>query len=192
MDNADKINKMYNQLNTNIEQIIEHVKSNRELLAEYILKGIENGYNVMLVSLVGDRPFKKPSWFTGGNNQNAASEYNAQKYKDQILSAFKKKPGQYGYGILLGKQPGGFHLSCIDIDVDNECKDKILNRFIELFQKYNIYYHLEITRSGRYHIYVALDRIIDELKRFKKLSVIGECFNTKMENKYQVRLSFLV
>jgi hypothetical protein len=179
MKDSDKINKMYNQLDTNTEQIIEHVKSNRDLLTEYILKGIENGYNVMLVSLVGDRAFKKPAWFTTSNNQNAASEYNAQKYKDQILTTFKKKPGQYGYGILLGEQPGGFHLSCIDIDVDNECKDKILNRFIELFQKYNIYYHLEITKSGRYHIYVALDRIIEELKRFKKLSFNGECFKYK-------------
>jgi len=146
--------------------IINHVKVDHKMLASYISGGIDNGRNVMLVYLNSKSPLKIPNWFG-----YKATEYNAQKIKDEILAEFHSKRGQYGYGILLGKQPGGFYLVCIDIDIDNDCKDIALKQFEEIFKRHNIHYYLETTKSGRYHIYVALDKITEELKTITKLNL---------------------
>jgi Superfamily II helicase and inactivated derivatives len=147
-------------------EIINHVKTDHKMLASYIAGGIDNGRNIMLVYLNSKSPLKIPNWFG-----YKATEYNAQKIKDEILAEFDSKRGPYGYGILLGKQPGGFYLVCIDIDIDNDCKDSALKQFEEIFKRHNIHYYLETTKSGRYHIYVALDKITEELKTITKLNL---------------------
>jgi hypothetical protein len=155
-------------------KIINHVKADQKMLASYISGGIDNGRNVMLVYLNSKSPLKIPNWFG-----YKATEYNAQKIKDEILTEFDSKPGMYGYGVLLGKQPGGFYLVCIDIDIDNDCKDYALKQFEEIFKSHNIHYYLETTKSGRYHIYVALDKITEDLKKINKLTVNDECIKYK-------------
>jgi hypothetical protein len=147
-------------------EIINHVKADHIMIKSYISGGIDNGRNIMLVYLNSKSPLKIPNWFG-----YKATEYNAQKIKDEILAEFDSKRGQYGYGILLGKQPGGFYLVCIDIDIDNDCKDSALKQFEEIFKRHNIHYYLETTKSGRYHIYVALDKITEELKTITKLNL---------------------
>jgi hypothetical protein len=157
--------------NTNI---INHVIDNQKMIKSYIAGGIDKGRNIMLVYLYGKSPLKIPNWFG-----YKTTEYNAQMIKEEILSEFDNKPGAYGYGILLGKQPDGSHIVCIDIDIDSDCKNYVLKQFEEIFKRHNIYYHLEITKSGRYHIYVALDKVTEELKRITKITVDDECVKYK-------------
>ena len=83
------------------EEIIEHVKANHEKLKSYIAKGIDNGFNIVLIHITGPGAFNKPN-FLGIN----PAFYNAKKHKDKILAEFDANPGKYGYGIF-GKQPGG-------------------------------------------------------------------------------------
>ena len=147
-------------------EIINHVKADHIMIKSYISGGIDNGRNIMLVYLNSKSPLKIPNWFG-----YKATDYNAQKIKDEILAEFDSKRGAYGYGILLGKQPDGSFIICIDIDIDNDCKDSALKQFEEIFKKHNIHYYLETTKSGRYHIYVALDKITEELKTITKLNL---------------------
>ena len=132
------------------KEIINHVKANHSQLRSYIVNAISLGVNMMLVYLSGTYAFKRPNWF-GLNSQT----YNTKMLEDTILAEFDAKPGMYGYGILLGKQPGGFYLLCIDIDIDGECKDDALQYLEKVFQKYKISYAKETTKSGRYHVYVV-------------------------------------
>jgi len=154
--------------------IINHVKGDHMMIKSYISGGIDNGRNIMLVYLNGESPLKIPNWFN-----TKATEYNAQKIKDEILAEFDSKRGVYGYGVLLGEQTSGCYLSCIDIDIDNDCKDTTLKHFEDIFKRRNIHYHLETTKSGRYHIYVAIDKLTEDLKKIKKLTVNKECIKYK-------------
>jgi len=152
-----------------LEEIIEHVKSNHEKLRSYIATGIDNGYNIVLVHLTGPGALQKPN-LLGVTNPEF---YNARRYKDKILAEFDSKPGQYTYGVMLGKQPGGFYLICIEIDIDNECKEIARKKYEEFFQKYGISYHLETTLSGRYHIFFAVDKVSNKLK--KLIELVSDC-----------------
>jgi len=156
------------------KDIIDYVKANRSKLRSHIVNDIDNGLNTMLVHLTGKNAFKRPNWF----NENTFT-YDATKIKDKILAEFDAKPGQYGYGILLGKQPAGFYLLCIDIDIDGECKDDALQYLEKVFQKYKISYAKETTKSGRYHVYVAVDDLSDTLKNTKKLKYREDCIKYK-------------
>jgi hypothetical protein len=166
-------------------EIINHVKADHIMIKSYISGGIDNGRNIMLVYLNSKSPLKIPNWFG-----YKATEYNAQKIKDEILAEFDSKRGQYGYGILLGKQPDGSFIICIDIDIDTDCKYYVLKQFEEIFKRRNIHYHLETTKSGRYHIYVALDKLPEELKKLRKLTVSEECkkykYNTLVQGEIEI------
>jgi Superfamily II helicase and inactivated derivatives len=159
-------------------EIINHVKTDHLMIKSYISGGIDNGRNIMLVYLNSKSPLKIPNWFG-----YKATDYNAQKIKDEILAEFDSKRGAYGYGILLGKQPDGSFIICIDIDIDNDCKDSALKQFEEIFKKHNIHYYLETTKSGRYHIYVALDKITEELKTITKLNLNCDAIKYKYGGK---------
>jgi len=174
MNENDKINNMQKPVYTKVDQIIEHVKSDHKMLKSYISGGIDNNHRLMIVYLTGKNAFKQPNWF----NENTFT-YDAQKLKDKILTTFEKNPGQYGYGILLGLQPSGYYIVCIDIDIDNDCKYAVLKQFEEIFKSRNIYYYTEPTKSGRYHIYAALDKLTDELKKINKIAVSEECVKYK-------------
>jgi len=157
------------------EEIIEHVKAKHEKIKSYIEKGIDNGYNVVLVHLTGPGAFQKPNYLGV-----SPSFYNAKRYKDKILAEFDANPGKYVYGILLGKQPGGFYLVCIEIDFDNsECNKKARARLEETLKKYGIHYHLETTISGSYHIFIKLDGLSKTIQNINKLSFTDECMKSK-------------
>jgi len=157
-----------------MEDIINRVKFKHDTLLDYISAGIDKELNMMLVYLSGTYAFKRPNWF-GYNSQT----YDATKLKDKILEEFKNKTGMYGYGILLGKQPSGYCLLCIDIDIDNECKDEALEALKKIFDKYKISYAVETTKSNRYHVYVAVDGLTDTLKNTKKLRFREDCIKYK-------------
>lgn len=150
-----------------LEEIIEHVKSNHEKLRSYIAAGIDNGYNIVLVHLTGPGALQKPN-LLGVTNPEF---YNARRYKDKILAEFDSKPGQYTYGVMLGKQPGGFYLICIEIDIDNECKEIARQRIEEKLRKHGIHYYLESTNEGRYHIFINLDKLSEVIKKTTKLNI---------------------
>ena len=158
----------------NNKEIIEHVKANHKNLKYDIANTIDNGYRITLVHLPGNGTIKRPEWFGYGT-----ADYNPQLIKDKILEEFEKKPGKYGYGIILGKQINGYYLICIDIDIDNECKDKVLRDLQEVFNKHKITYHLETTKSSRYHIYILLKDVDDEIRKLTKLSYNGNCIKYK-------------
>ena len=170
------------------QDIIKQVKAKNEILLSYLNNAISKGVNKMLVYLVGENAFKRPNWF-GYNSQT----YNAVELKDKILEEFKKHPGVYGYGVLLGKQPAGFYLVCIDVDVDNECKDRVLKDFERVFKKYGIVYYLETTKSGRYHVYIAIDDIPEDLKKIRKLKpeYYEECIKYKYTKQVQGEIELL-
>jgi len=149
-----------------LEEIIEHVKSKHEKLRSYIATGIDNGYNIVLAYLTGPDALQKPN-LLGVTNPEF---YNARRYKDKILAEFDSKPGQYVYGVILGKQPGGFHLICIEIDIDNECKEIVRERIEERLRKHGIHYYLEVTNLGRYHIFINLNKLSDDIKKTTKLN----------------------
>jgi hypothetical protein len=107
-------------------------------------------------------------------------DYNAKELKDKILAEFISNPGKYGYGILLGKQQNGYYVVCINIDVDNDCKDKAKNKLEEVLIKHHIIYHLETTITGGYHIFVILDKVTETLKKTTKIVFNKKCI--KYEN----------
>jgi hypothetical protein len=146
------------------KDIIERVKSKHYTLLSYIATAINLGYNMMLVYLTGENALKRPNWLNC-----TTKDYDAELLKDKILDEFENNPGMYGYGILLGKQSGDFYLVCIDIDIDNEYKDIALEDLKKVFDKYRIDYAVEKTKSGRYHVYVALDGLTENLKKTRKL-----------------------
>ena len=151
----------------NTKDIINHVKTDHKILASYISDAINMGRNVILVYLTGKKPFKQPNWLG-----SSLRDYNAQRDKDKILNEFNNNPGLYGYGLVAGLQPAGYHILCIDIDIDNDCKELARKRYEEFFQKYGISYHLETTISGRYHIFFAVDKVSSELKK-KLIELVG-------------------
>jgi len=170
----------------NMENIINRVKSKHNTLLSYLAAGIDNGYNMMLVYLSGTYAFKRPNWF-GENSQT----YDTTKLKDKILEEFKNKPGMYGYGILLGKQPSGNYLLCIDIDIDDDCKDEALEDLKKTLDKYKISYAVETTKSNRYHVYVAVDDLTDTLKNTKKLKYRNDCIKYKGDKQLQGEIELL-
>jgi len=111
-------------------------------------------------------------------------DYNAKEIIDKILNEFMKKSGRYGYGILLGKQPNGYYVVCVNIDVNNDCKDKVKNKLQEILIKHHIIYHIETTITGGYHIFVILDRVTETLKKTKEIVSSKKCI--KYENGKQL------
>jgi len=148
----------------NTKEVINHIKADHKILASYISDAISIGRDVVLMYANGKKPFKQPNWLG-----NTLSTYDAERDKDRILNEFNTNPGMYGYGFIVGQQRAGYHILCIDIDIDNECKELARKKYEEFFQKYNISYHLETTLTGRYHIYFAVDKVSDELKKLMEL-----------------------
>jgi len=146
------------------KDIIKKVKAKHSTLLSYLAKSIDNGRNMMLVYLIEPNAFKRPNWF-----DCTTKDYDAELLKDKILEEFDAHPGLYGYGILLGKQPAGDYHVCIDIDIDNEYKEIALEDLKKVFDKYRIDYVVGKTKSGRYHVYVALDGLTENLKKTRKL-----------------------
>jgi len=162
----------------NLNEVVEHVVARNKLIGSFIYGFIDNGLDVMLFSLVGDGAFKVPNWF-GKDSQT----YNAVELKDKILEEFHNNTGKYTYGFLLGKQHSGFYLLCIDIDIDNECKEKARDKIETHFKKYNIPYYLETTKSNRYHIYFAVKEISDKIRKITKLHIGGDCIKYDKDGK---------
>jgi hypothetical protein len=130
--------------------------------------GIDNGYK--LVPVYPDS--KIPNWLG-----MKASDYKADK--DKITSEFKKNPN-YHYGVVVGKQLGDFYLIVIDMDIDiEECKERLSKEIEELLTKHGIKYYKEITKSGRIHYKIVLDKITDKIESIPKLTYPGTCFKYK-------------
>jgi hypothetical protein len=146
------------------KDIIKKVKAKHNTLLSYIATAINLGYNMMLVHLTGKNAFKRPNWF-----DCTTEDYDAELLRDQILEEFEAHPGLYGYGILLGKQLNDKYLVCIDIDIDNEYKEIALEDLKQVFDEFRIDYAIGKTKSGRYHVYVALDGLTPTLKNTRKL-----------------------
>jgi len=169
-----------------LDEVIENVKTNHKLLKSYINSRIDAGQNVMLFHITGENVFKAPVWFAE-NTQT----YDATKLKDKILTEFEAKPGYYGYGFLLGKQPAGNYLLCIDIDVDNACKEIIRDKIEKGAKKYGIQYHTERTKSDRYHIYFAVNKINENIKKITKLKFNCNCKKYKDGKEVQGEVELL-
>jgi len=163
----------------NMEKVVNCVRENRATLKQYIVDGINRGCSIVPIRLIGQHTFT-PVWF-----DNNIDTYDARENKDKILSLFTKNPGRYGYGVLLGKQPGGFYLVCIEIDVNNKYKEKTKEKIEQVFKKYGIVYYTESTMSGRCSIYVALDKFTKDIQRITKITFIYEC----MENNNGAHIS---
>jgi Superfamily II helicase and inactivated derivatives len=170
-----------------MKDVIKHVKESHKMLKYYIYDGLDIGLNITLIHLTGPNPFKRPNWL----NAKGAADYNAKRDRDKLIAEFEAHPGKYGYGILLGLQPGGFYLLCIDIDADNECKDRALEDLEKVFKKYDIKYYVETTKSDRYHIYIAVNKINDKLMKMKKLKYHVECIKYKGEKQYKGEIELL-
>jgi len=166
---------------------IEGVVTTPEQRREDIIDGINNSFHVALVHLTGEKAFKRPNWL-GATKENP---YNALQLKDQILAEFDKHPNEYGYGVILGKQnihpktQKPFYFICIDFDLDGDCLNQAYNDFCDAMAKNNIGFASEQTRSGRYHIYVALDKLTETLKNTNKL-VYKKCKLMKIKDGKEV------
>jgi len=136
----------------------------------YIIEGYQNGYTLIL----HDINSKKPNWLG-----MKASNYKADL--QTLLNEYLKNPNGYGYGVVIGKQlDENFSLVAIDIDIDTEeCKEKISKEMESLLNEHGIKYFKEITKSGRIHYYIILDKITDKIESISKLPYLGECFKLK-------------
>jgi len=170
-----------------MKDVIKHVKESHKMLKYYIYDGLDIGVNITLIHLTGPNAFKRPNWL----DAKGAADYNAKRDRDKLIAEFEAHPGKYGYGILLGRQPGGFYLIAIDIDADNECKDRALEDLEKVFKKYDIKYYVETTKSNRYHIYIAVNKINDKLMKMKKLKYHVECIKYKGEKQYKGEIELL-
>jgi hypothetical protein len=135
-----------------------------------IIEGYQNGYTIIL----HDINSKKPNWLG-----MKASNYKADL--QTLLNEYLKNPNGYGYGVVIGKQLNeNFSLVAIDVDIDTEeCKEKISKEMESLLNEYGIKYFKEITKSGRMHYYIILDKITDKIESISKLPYLGECFKLK-------------
>jgi len=170
-----------------MKDIIKHVKDSHKMLKYYIYDALDIGINIIPIHLTGHNAFKRPNWL----DAKGAADYNAKRDRDKLIAEFEAHPGKYGYGILLGRQPGGFYLLCIDIDADNECKDRALEDIEKVFKKYDIKYYVETTKSGRYHIYFAVNNVNDKLMKMKKLKYHVECIKYKGDKQYKGEIELL-
>ena len=155
----------------------------QERVKEYIQEGIQNGFNIILFYVSDGELTKIPNWMEAGE------AFNYQAKLDDLLRELDKKP--YGYGVLVGKQLGDFYFVCIDIDIDTEdCKERISRELEELLSKYEIKSQKEITKSGRIHYYIILDRITDKIERVSKLHCPENCrkFKDGKETKGDIEL----
>jgi hypothetical protein len=125
-------------------------------------------------------------WF-GRNIYN----YDAIELKDKILETLMNDPDRYEIGILLGKQPNGSYVVCINIDMNGECKEKAKNKLVDVLTKYNIIYHLETTPTGEYHIFVILDKLTESLKKTTKIIFTDECMKNKNGKTYRGKIELL-
>jgi hypothetical protein len=138
--------------------------------AKHIQEGYQKKWNIIL----HDSKSKKPNWLG-----MKASNYKADL--QLLLNEFFKNPYGYGYGVVIGPQlDENFSLVAIDIDIDTEeCKQRISKEMEELLNKHGIKYFKEITKSGRIHYYIVLDKITDKIASISKLPYPGECFKLK-------------
>jgi len=137
---------------------------------KYIHEGYQNGWNIIL----HDSKSKTPNWLG-----MKASNYKADL--QLLLNEFFKNPYGYGYGVVTGNQlDESFSLVAIDIDIDTpDCKEGISREMEEGLNKHGIKYFKEITKSGRIHYYIILDKITDKIASISKLPYPGECFKLK-------------
>ena len=170
LKNKPKQTKPINNLaltNQNVNNTVQ------ERVREYIQKGVQNGFNIILHEI----NTKKPNWLG-----MKASDYKADL--ERLLIEYMKNPYEYGYGVVVGEQLGDFYFVCIDIDIDTEdCKESIAKEIEELLSKYEIKSQKEITKSRRIHYYILLDKITDKIERVSKLPYAGTCFKYKNDKK---------
>jgi len=147
----------------------------KDKVKTFVEKGIDNGYNILLTYITKNEFLKIPVWF-GMNSETYQTD------KERLIQELNNK--NYGYGILLGKQPNGQYLVCIDVDVNNTDEnhqlDNILENIRRVLNKNGIEYCEEETYTGRYHIYIAVDKLTNFIQSVKKIPV---------ENAYKYRLS---
>jgi len=150
-----------------IQEIISHVKAEHVMLTYYVSDGVDDyGCNVTAVYLSGPGAFKRPNWL----GAHGPADYNAKRDRDKLLAEFSNNPGKYGYGLVLGRQPGGFYIICFDIDIDNDCKEQVLEIIERVAKKHDITHFVEQTKSGRYHVFVAAKEIPESIKNIKKIN----------------------
>ncbi len=151
-----------------VEERIAFVRDNydKEKVKERIVRGIEKGYNILLTYLSDNDFLKVPNWL-GMNSET----YKANK--EMLLQELESR--NYGYGILLGKQLNGKYLICIDIDINNTDEsnklDETLERIRQVLVKHKVEYYEEETLTGKYHIYILIDKLTDFIKSIKKIPV---------------------
>ena len=161
-----KTNKPINNLTSITAKINDKIK---ERFKEYVKLGIDNGFN--LIPVYSDS--KIPNWLG-----MKASDYKADL--QTLLIEYMKNPYGYGYGVVVGKQLKEFSLIGIDMDIDTEeCKKRISKELEELLNKHGIKYYKEITKSGRIHYYIILDKLTDKITSISKLPYSGTCIKYK-------------
>ena len=165
----NNINHNHN-LNNNLALSLINVNGKlQERVKEYIQEGVQNGFNIILHEI----NTKIPNWLG-----MKASDYKADL--ERLLNEYMKNPYEYGYGVVVGEQLGDFYFVCIDIDIDTkECKERLSKEIEELLTKHGIKHYKEITKSGRIHYYIILDKITDKIESITKLPYPGNCFKYK-------------
>jgi len=142
-------------------------KSRKKLML--IIEGYQKKWNIIL----RDPHSKKPLWLG-----MKASNYKADLHL--LINEFLKNP-TCGYGVVIGPQlDENYSLVAIDIDIDTpDCKERISQEIEELMNKHGIKYFKEVTKSGRIHYYVIVDKITDKIASISKPPYPGECFKLK-------------
>ena len=136
---------------------------------EIIETSYKNGFDMIL----HDINTKKPNWMG-----MSPSTYKVDL--QTLLNEYIKNPDNYGYGIVVGRQHGGFYLVAIDVDIDNDdCKEKVSREIETRLTRFGIHYYKEITKSNRIHYYILLDSMTEEIENVSELPPPEPCFKLK-------------
>jgi len=151
-----------------------------------IIRNIAEMYERGFLVILHDINTKKPNWMG-----MTPATFNATL--EDILTEYVKKPHQYGYGIIVGKQRGEFSLVAIDIDVDNDdCKEKIVREIETRSRNFKMEFYKETTKSNRLHYYVIIDHITPEIESIIELPFPYPCFKWKGGTKLPGKIELFI
>jgi len=161
------------QTNSLEDKIKQALSVCNDIKHKKVVKIIEESYKNGLDIILHDINSKKPNWMG-----MSASTYKADLQR--LLDEYMKNPSGYGYGVVVGKQHGGFYLVAIDVDIDTEeCKENISRELETRLTHFGIHYYKELTKTNRIHYYILLDKITPEIENISKLQFTGKCFKIK-------------
>ena len=170
---------------TTLEDTITHfLNICNDIKHQRIIKNIAEAYKRGFLVILHDINSKKPNWMG-----MTPSTYNPTL--QDILTEYMKKPDQYGYGVVVGEQRGGFSLVAIDVDVDSEdCKEKIARELETRLTNFKMEFYKETTKTNRLHYYVIIDCITEEIERITELPPPYPCYKWKGGTKLPGKIEF--